>query len=396
MTQSRERQRPIALRASSIARFLGECYFRLLVDVRPHFCGTHDMPVLSLLRQGSPLASGPHQVALLERSGIVPPFAQTLEERGLRPLTAAGIEVLQLNVGKLCNQTCRHCHVDAGPDRREIMSRETLEECLAALAGSDIATVDITGGAPELNPHFRWFVEKARDLGRHVIDRCNLTVLLTNGQEDLPEFLAAHEVEIIASLPCYLEQNVDAQRGEGVFQRSIEALRRLNAVGYGDPESGRVLNLVYNPLGPSLPPPQVQLEADYRRELAARYAVQFNRLYTITNMPISRFLDDLLASGRYEAYLEMLLAAFNPAAAPGVMCRTTLSVDWQGRLYDCDFNQMLELELYREYPRHIRDFDLVLLASRQIVTGRHCYGCTAGAGSSCQGSVVRSPAGGTV
>jgi radical SAM/Cys-rich protein len=229
-----------------------------------------------------------------------------------------------------------------------------------------------------------------------VIDRCNLTVLLTNGQEDLPEFLATQAVEVIASLPCYLEQNVDAQRGAGVFRRSLEALRRLNAVGYGRPDSGRVLNLVYNPLGPSLPPPQEQLEADYRRELAARYAVHFNRLYTITNMPISRFLDDLLASGRYEAYLERLLNAFNPAAAAGVMCRTTLSVDWQGRLYDCDFNQMLELKLYPELPRHIRDFDPVLLGSRRIVTGRHCYGCTAGAGSSCQGSIVRSPDGGTV
>jgi radical SAM/Cys-rich protein len=354
------------------------------------------MPLLSLLRQGSPLASGAHQVALLERQSQIPPFARTLEQHGLGALQAVGIEVLQVNVGRLCNQTCRHCHVDAGPDRREIMSRETLEECLAALARTDIATVDITGGAPELNPHFRWFAEEVRRLGRHVIDRCNLTVLLTNGQEDLPEFLASQGVEIIASLPCYLEQNVDAQRGEGVFGRSIEALRRLNALGYGRSESGRVLNLVYNPLGPSLPPPQERLEADYRRELLSRYAIHFNRLYTITNMPISRFLDDLLASGRYEAYLEKLVAAFNPAAAAGVMCRTTLSVDWQGRLYDCDFNQMLDLELFPEYPRHIRDFDPARLASRQIVTGRHCYGCTAGAGSSCQGSVVRTPGGETL
>jgi radical SAM/Cys-rich protein len=346
------------------------------------------MPLLSLLRQGSPLASGAQQVALLERDGPVPPFDRTLAQRGLESLQAVGIEVLQVNVGKLCNQTCRHCHVDAGPDRREIMSHETLTECLAVLARTDIPVVDITGGAPELNPHFRWFVEEVRRLGRHVIDRCNLTVLLTRGQEDLPGFLAGHEVEIIASLPCYLEKNVDAQRGEGVFERSLAAFRRLNALGYGHSESGRVLNLVYNPLGPSLPPPQKQLEADYRRELAARYEVYFNRLYTITNMPISRFLDDLLTSGRYEAYLEKLLATFNPAAVAGVMCRTTLSVDWQGRLHDCDFNQMLDLGLRPDLPQHIRDFDAERLATRRIITGRHCYGCTAGAGSSCQGNVV--------
>jgi radical SAM/Cys-rich protein len=248
--------------------------------------------------------------------------------------------------------------------------------------------VDITGGAPELNPHFRWFVHEVRGLGRHVIDRCNLTVLLTSGQEDLPGFFAREGVEVIASLPCYLEQNVDAQRGDGVFERSITALRRLNACGYGQPDSGHVLNLVYNPLGPSLPPPQEKLEADYRRELAARYGVVFNRLYTIANMPISRFLDDLLKSGRYEAYLDRLLAAFNPAAAAGVMCRTTLSVDWQGKLYDCDFNQMLDLGLRPELPQHIGNFDPALLNARRIVTGRHCYGCTAGDGSSCQGTVV--------
>jgi radical SAM/Cys-rich protein len=346
------------------------------------------MPLLSLLRQGSPLAGGAQQVAVLETSGCVPPFRQTLEEHGLGPLTASGVEVLQVNVGKLCNQTCRHCHVDAGPDRREVMSRETMAECLAVLARTEIPVVDITGGAPELNPHFRWFVAEARGLGRHVIDRCNLTILLTRGNEDLPEFLARLQVEIVASLPCYLEQNVDAQRGEGVFERSIAALHRLNALGYGRPGTGLVLNLVYNPLGPALPPPEEKLEADYRRELAARYGVVFNRLYTITNMPISRFLDDLLTSGRFEAYLETLLAAFNPAAVAGVMCRTTLSVDWQGNLFDCDFNQMLELGLLPGLPRHIRDFDAVRLGARPVATGRHCYGCTAGTGSSCRGSTV--------
>lgn len=346
------------------------------------------MALLSLLRQGSPLASGAHQVALLEQTDGVPPFSQTLSEHRLPLLASQGIEVLQINVGKLCNQTCRHCHVDAGPDRREVMSRETLALCLDVIASTDIRVVDITGGAPELNPHFRWFVAEVRRLNRQVIDRCNLTILLTSGNEDLSEFLAAQQVEIIASLPCYLEQNVDRQRGEKVFERSIAALRRLNALGYGRPAGGLVLNLVYNPLGPSLPPAQEALEADYRRELAARYGVVFNRLYTITNMPISRFLEDLLKRGQYEAYLDKLLAAFNPAAVAGVMCRTTLSVDWQGGLHDCDFNQMLDLGLQPGLPQHIRDFDAARLSGRAIVTGRHCYGCTAGAGSSCQGAVL--------
>jgi len=346
------------------------------------------MPSLSLLREDSPLADGAYQVELLERTKGIPPFQSWLSQHGLGRLAATGIEVLQVNVGRLCNQTCRHCHVDAGPDRREVMTRETLSDCLSVLARADIPVVDITGGAPELNPNFRWFVEHVRSSGRRVIDRCNLTVLVTSGQEDLPQFLAQHEVEVVASLPCYLEENVDAQRGDRVFARSIEALLRLNSLGYGRPESGLMLNLVYNPLGPSLPPPQGQLEADYRRELGSRYGVAFNHLYTITNMPISRFLDDLLKSGRYEAYLEKLLAAFNPAAVAGVMCRTTLSVDWQGRLYDCDFNQMLDLGLLPELPQHIRDFDAGRLGARMIATGKHCYGCTAGAGSSCQGSLV--------
>ena len=366
---------------------------RLLSTITPtnffsyHSNGT-DMPLLSLLRQGSPLAVGARQLELLERTDRIPTFQQTLAGHGLAPLSATGIQVLQVNVGKVCNQTCRHCHVDAGPDRREVMSQDTLAECLAVLSRTEIPVVDITGGAPEMNPHFCWFVAEVRRLGRQVIDRCNLTILLVHGHEDLPEFLAMHKVEVIASLPCYLAQNVDAQRGESVFERSIAALRRLNALGYGRPDTELVLNLVFNPLGPSLPPPQELLEADYRRELGSRYGIVFNRLYTITNMPISRFLDDLLTSGRYETYLDSLLAAFNPVAAAGVMCRTMLSVDWQGRLYDCDFNQMLELGLARELPQHIRDFDLASLGARRVATGRHCYGCTAGAGSSCQGSVA--------
>jgi radical SAM/Cys-rich protein len=349
-----------------------------------------NLPSLTLLRQGSPLSSPRCQVSILESASdpSLPTFKGVLAERGLEPLRAAEIEVLQVNLGKLCNQTCRHCHVDAGPDRREVMGRETVDECLAALRRSAIPTLDITGGAPELNPHFRYLVREARQMGRRVIDRSNLTILLAPGFTDLPEFLAGQGVEVIASLPCYLEENCDRQRGSGVFQRSIEALRRLNECGYGQGESSLSLTLVYNPLGPSLPPAETKLEADYRRELRERYGVEFTRLITITNMPISRFLDDLLASGKYESYMRTLVEAFNPSTVEAVMCRTTLSVDWQGRLFDCDFNQMLDLEVVSGIPRHIRDFDLDEFANRRIVTRRHCFGCTAGAGSSCQGSIV--------
>jgi radical SAM/Cys-rich protein len=268
------------------------------------------------------------------------------------------------------------------------MSRETIGACLTALASSDIPTVDVTGGAPELNPNFRWLVVESRRLGRHVIDRCNLTILLVAGHQDLPEFLAEHQVEVVASLPCYLMENCDAQRGEGVFEKSIEALRRLNAVGYGQPDSGRMLTLVYNPVGPSLPPPQATLEAAYRQQLSSRYGILFNRLYTITNMPISRFLDDLLGSGKYEQYMQKLVDSYNPAAAAGVMCRTTLSVGWDGRLYDCDFNQMLELGVKPGLPQFIWHFRPDQLMAREIVTGQHCFGCTAGAGSGCQGAIM--------
>ncbi|HVK16243.1 MAG TPA: arsenosugar biosynthesis radical SAM (seleno)protein ArsS [Fimbriiglobus sp.] len=344
------------------------------------------MSRLSLLRQGSPLSDTARQVEVLEHA-CHRPFSDALADSGHWPLRATGIQVLQVNVGKLCNQTCRHCHVDAGPDRTEVMTRETMQLCLDVLADADIPTLDVTGGAPELNPNFRWLVEEARALGRHVIDRCNLTILLAPRFEDLPEFLARHRVEVVASLPCYLSANTDRQRGDGVFDRSIEALRRLNSLGYGYPD-GPPLTLVYNPLGPSLPPPQPQLEAAYHRELATRYGVAFTQLFTITNMPISRFLDDLLQSGRFDEYMHKLTAAYNPAAASGVMCRTTLSVNWDGRLSDCDFNQMLDLGLSAGLPHHIRDFDSGTLANRRIVTGQHCYGCTAGSGSGCQGAIV--------
>jgi radical SAM/Cys-rich protein len=347
----------------------------------------------TLLRQRHPLAEPTRQLRLLAQCGQ-PPFAETLAQSGLPPLRAAGIEVLQVNVGKLCNQTCRHCHVDAGPERREIMSRETMALCLDALVRGNIPILDVTGGAPEMNPHFRWFVAEARALGRQVIDRCNLTILLTPGHDDLPAFLAEQRVEIVASLPCYLAENADAQRGEGVFDKSIAALRRLNALGYGRSDSGLILTLVYNPLGPSLPPPQPALEAAYRRELGNRYGIVFNRLYTLANVPISRFLEDLARTGRHEEYLAKLVHAYNPATVAGLMCRTMLSVGWDGRLYDCDFNQMLELELAPGMPRHVRDFDPAVLNGRTIVTGPHCYGCTAGSGSGCSGAIVPSSASG--
>jgi radical SAM/Cys-rich protein len=281
--------------------------------------------------------------------------------------------------------------VDAGPERREVMTRETMTHCLDALRRAAIPILDITGGAPELNPHFRWLVGEARDLGRQVIDRCNLTILLTPGHDDLPEFLAENRVEIVASLPCYLAENTDRQRGDGVFEKSIAALRRLNGLGYGRPDSGLILTLVHNPLGPNLPPPQPALETAYRRELAEHFGIVFNRLFTITNMPISRFLEDLVRAGRHEQYLAKLVSAYNAESVAGVMCRTTLSVGWDGRLYDCDFNQMLELDLAPGLPRHIRDFDAAALSHRSIVTAQHCYGCTAGSGSGCQGAIVPAP-----
>lgn len=343
---------------------------------------------LTLLGQHNPLASSAEQLKVLAGTQACAPFEEQLKRTGLFPLHATGITVFQINVGKLCNQTCRHCHVDAGPDRTESMSRETAELCMTALAGTDIPTVDITGGAPELNPNFRWLVEQAHTLGRHVMDRCNLSVLLIPSQADLAGFLAAHRVEIVASLPYYRATQTDAQRGEGIFDKSIEALRLLNQLGYGREGSGLMLNLVHNPVGAFLPPKQDAIEAQFRKELRTRHGVEFNHLYTITNMPVSRFLEFLLESGNYDGYMERLANAYNPAAAAGVMCRYTLSVSWDGRLYDCDFNQMLELPIHADAPSHIRDFDASRLHQRRITTRNHCYGCTAGSGSSCGGSVT--------
>lgn len=299
------------------------------------------------------------------------------------------LETLQVNLGYVCNQQCVHCHVNAGPRRTESMDGETAEWVLRFLAASTASTLDITGGAPELNTHFRHLVREARGQGRQVIDRCNLTILSEPGQEDLAEFLATHRVEVTASLPCYLEENVDRQRGNGVFQRSIEGLRRLNALGYGEPGSGLELSLVYNPQGAELPPPQSALEADYKRELGERFDIRFNRLLTLTNMPIQRFGSMLVSKGRFDDYMQLLRDSTSEKNFATVMCLSLLSVDWRGYVYDCDFNQMLALPLGRHgKPRtHLRDLIGQDLEGNDIVVGDHCYGCTAGQGSSCGGAL---------
>jgi radical SAM/Cys-rich protein len=339
----------------------------------------------TLQKRADPLAPAERQRRALE---ALPHrrFVEAVVAAGHRPLRANGVDVLQINLGKRCNQTCRHCHVDAGPERTEVMPREVMGACLRLLERSAIPRVDITGGAPELHPHFREVVGRARALGRHVMDRCNLTVTRLPNYADLPEFLAAHGVEVIASLPSTTPKGTDAQRGEGVFEQSVMALRRFTALGYGAIGTGLVLNLVTNPVGAFLPGNQASLEREWRRELQRRYGVAFNRLYTITNMPINRFLEFLITSGNLEGYMERLVNAFNPATVDGLMCRTTLSVGWDGRLYDCDFNQMLELGL----PQTIFDVTLEDLARRPIRTGQHCFGCTAGAGSGCGGATVPS------
>ncbi len=348
----------------------------------------------SLKAAGHELAAPAFQLRVLNApvAGHVlplPKFHTKLADAHLHPLLATGVDILQVNVGRLCNQTCRHCHVDAGPDRREVMQRETMELCLDALRRTSIPTVDITGGAPEMNPHFRWFVEQVRALGRRVMVRCNLTIITANRQYNtLPQFFADHGVQVVSSLPFYQQRHTDRQRGAGVFERSVQALHMLNAVGYGQEESGLELDLVYNPAGAFFPGPQASIEADFRRELHRQHGIAFNRLYVITNMPVSRFLEYLIDSGNYSDYMEKLVNAFNPAAAAGVMCRTTISVGWDGYLYDCDFNQMLDLPVSARAPRHIRDFDIDLLRTRAIVTDQHCYGCTAGSGSSCTGTTV--------
>lgn len=318
----------------------------------------------------------------------LPAFREKLEEIDRFPLRPTGIEIFQINVGYMCNMTCKHCHVDAGPDRDEIMTRETFEYCLEALRGTDIQTVDLTGGAPEMNPHFRWFVEEVSKLGKDIIVRSNLTILTTRKYEDLPDFFAEHGVEVTCSLPFYSKSRTDRQRGKGTYDKSVVALKKLNKIGYGKEETGLILNLVYNPNGAFLPAGQAQLEKDFKRELKRKHDIIFNHLFTITNLPISRYLNFLLMSGNLEEYMEELVTSFNPAAAEGVMCRNTISIGWDGTLYDCDFNQMLEMKTNHGAPSHIKDFDLEALNQREIMTDQHCFGCTAGAGSSCGGETT--------
>ena len=342
----------------------------------------------SLKHRNSPLHDASRQLEILTSHSDHVAFSSKLREAGHAALRADRVEILQVNLGKLCNMTCAHCHVDAGPDRREIMQPAEIAACIKILEQNpQIKTLDLTGGAPEMNPQFRELVAAARKLGKHVIDRCNLTILLANGFEYLPEFLAEHQVEIVASLPCYLEENTDAQRGEGAYSKSVRALLRLNELGYGG-DAQRILTLVYNPVGPSLPPDQQKLEADYRRELLDRFGIRFNRLFTITNMPISRYLDHLLQTEQYNTYMEKLIDAFNPQAIDGLMCRNTISVGWDGRLFDCDFNQMLNLAVKSGNPAALHEFDLQTLARREIVISQHCFGCTAGSGSGCQGAIA--------
>lgn len=346
------------------------------------------MGLPTLLNTRSPLADSATQRATLAALPLARTFEQAVATAGHEPLRATGISVLQVNVGKRCNQACRHCHVDAGPDRTEVMPDPIVDAVLRFMERSEVPTVDITGGAPELHPRFRELVIRARAAGRHVIDRCNLTITRLPNYADIPEFLAANGVEVIASLPSHAQRQTDAQRGQGVFDDSIAALRRFNELGYGIDGSGLLLNLVTNPVGAFLPPSQASLEADWKRTLAARFGVSFNRLYTITNMPISRYLQFLIESGNFDAYMERLVTTFNPAAVDGLMCRYTLSVGWDGRLYDCDFNQMIDLPTSAEAPQTILDAEAAALAGRRIVVGPHCFGCTAGAGSSCGGATT--------
>ncbi len=330
----------------------------------------------TLQRRGHELAAPEAQRRLL--AGLpLPRFSATLAGAGYGTLRAAErVTVLQINVGRRCNQTCHHCHVDAGPDRREVMPPEVVEACLSLLETAEIETLDITGGAPELHPAFDSMVRRARAMGRHVIDRCNLTITRLPNYAYLPAFLAEQQVEVLASLPHYAPAETDAQRGEGVFEQSIAALQEFNRLGYGA-EGGPILNLITNPVGAKLPEAQRTLEAEWRRELGARYGIRFTKLYTLTNMPISRYLDHLATSGELQNYMELLVNSFNPATIAGLMCHTTLSVGWDGRLYDCDFNQMLDMAL----PQTIFEVRPEHIAGRAIRVGAHCYACTAASGS---------------
>ena len=347
----------------------------------------------SLSAKGSALSSTFVQLNVLNGKDVsdakFPRFAQKLGELGHAPFRPTQIEIFQLNIGKLCNQTCAHCHVDAGPDKKvENMDRATLELCLDMIKViPSVKTVDITGGAPEMNPHFRWFVEECTKLGKQVIDRCNLTIIMANPKyRDLPQFLAANNVQVVSSLPYFSKSRTDSQRGDGVFEDSIKALQLLNEAGYGIEGSGLKLDLVFNPSGAYLPGKQETLEAEFKRQLKRKYDIVFNELYAITNLPVARFLDYLLETGNYEEYMQKLVDAYNPGTVDNLMCRNTISVSWDGYLYDCDFNQMLDLKVAAR-GQHLTDFNISDLENRPIVLNQHCYGCTAGAGSSCSGTV---------
>ncbi len=328
-------------------------------------------------------------IVALRVPGRAEAFRSEITRHGYDHFRRRSVQTLQINVGRLCNQACHHCHVEAGPKRTELMEQDVAERVIELVdASPEITTVDITGGAPELNVHFRYLVSSARALDRHVIDRCNLTVLFEPGMDDLAEFLAAQHVHVIASLPCYTADNVDQQRGKGVFDKSIAALIQLNRLGYGAESSGLVLDLVYNPVGAFLPPAQSTLEPQYKSELADHFGVQFNSLLTLTNLPVKRFADDLARQGKYAEYMELLRTNFNPATVPDLMCRSMVSIGYRGQIFDCDFNQMLEIPL-GDRPTTIWDIDTVDdVSERHIATGEHCFGCTAGAGSSCGGALA--------
>lgn len=348
----------------------------------------------SLKSSKNELASKEKQLEKLNNgifaNGSLPKFGRKLMEHNMFPFRAIGIDIFQVNVGYMCNQLCRHCHVDAGPDREEIMEKETIDQCLDALQTLGAKTLDLTGGAPEMNPHFRYFVTEARKRGvDEIIVRCNLTIIVANKKyHDLPIFFKKNKVRVTSSLPYFDASKTDRQRGDGVFSKSIQALEMLNAVGYGIEGSGLILDLVYNPAGAFLPGNQRELQNQFKVKLLENFGIHFNNLLCITNLPISRYLDYLIKSDNYDDYMEKLVNAFNPAAIDNVMCRNTISVSWDGYLYNCDFNQMLDMKLTRSIGRHISNFNAELLKKRVIQSSQHCYGCTAGAGSGCQGVVT--------
>jgi len=351
------------------------------------------MSIQSLHKRANELADSQRQLKLLSEGifadGSLPKFKDKLTALNQFPIRPKSLEILQINLGYMCNQVCSHCHVDAGPDRKEIMTKQTMEYCLQTIATTGIHTLDLTGGAPEMNPDFRWFVQQAAKIGvKDFIVRSNLTIIESNKKyNDLPEFFKTHNIHLVSSMPHWTKDKTDKQRGQGVFNKSISALKRLNEVGYGLKDSDLKLDLVYNPSGAFLPGDQSALEADFKKMLLKDFNIEFHKLFALTNLPISRYLDYLIASENYEDYMYSLVEAFNPSALMNVMCTNTLSVGWDGWLYDCDFNQMLQLKVNCN-SKHIRDFNTTELSERAIITSQHCYGCTAGAGSSCQGSII--------